>query len=350
MLEYLRRYASHFMHLNLHRTPRGPLIVYLELTKRCNLMCKFCDIWRWDDHQDELSTEEVFSLIDQVKDTAIVFHIFGGESLLRKDMEEIVKYANQAGLSTGITTNGTLLTPKRSQSLAHAGLKHIRISLDGTQQIHDNLRGKKCHTTIMNNIAHIQQHHPTMQVGINYMLNKKNLQNTQEFLTELNRLEIADIKITPMHTIYPFNYTGQDKSALLFHKDDIPQLQKLFLALYADRRIKTSKYFLEGFLQRLAGQRKEHICRAGDIEIDIDCTGNMYTCYGLQHPVGNIRTTSVKDIWQSRRMNRARKKVSNCTACWDDCHVDPAAVFSAKAVLSEPQKYIHEIRSVLKRS
>ncbi|MBW1824195.1 MAG: radical SAM protein, partial [Deltaproteobacteria bacterium] len=49
-------------------TPRGPLIVFLSLTERCNLRCKKCTIWKSEKEarEAELNKEEIFSLLSQL--------------------------------------------------------------------------------------------------------------------------------------------------------------------------------------------------------------------------------------------------------------------------------------------
>jgi len=57
--------------------------IKIELTTRCNLDCSFC---LNDRGPDTLTTEDVFSLLDQIKDMGVnAVRITGGEPLVRKD-------------------------------------------------------------------------------------------------------------------------------------------------------------------------------------------------------------------------------------------------------------------------
>jgi MoaA/NifB/PqqE/SkfB family radical SAM enzyme len=84
---------------------------------------------------NELTTEEVNEILVQLKEIGIrSIGIAGGEPLLRKDLIEIVKKANNLKFDNiHIVTNGLLLTKERG----------IAISIDGTAEVNDYVRGIK---------------------------------------------------------------------------------------------------------------------------------------------------------------------------------------------------------------
>jgi len=67
----------------------------------------------------------------------------GGEPLLRVDLLRLINRSTEKGLRTGLSTNGTLMTPSRALALKNAGLRYIGISIDGMKATNDKLRGKK---------------------------------------------------------------------------------------------------------------------------------------------------------------------------------------------------------------
>jgi MoaA/NifB/PqqE/SkfB family radical SAM enzyme len=68
--------------------------VCLYLTRRCNIACQYCNVIKY--RKPELDTPQFKAVIDLVTDVIkpelLVF--FGGEPLLRKDMQELVDYTN----------------------------------------------------------------------------------------------------------------------------------------------------------------------------------------------------------------------------------------------------------------
>ena len=121
----------------VRRTSR-PLNIMISLTNRCTSHCSYCDIPLRE--QDEPSTEELFSLIDQARELgAQRLGFWGGEPLLRDDIVELVSYAHLAGLYVTLDTNGMLLE-RRLRVLDR--LDHLLVALDGPEAVHDLVRGK----------------------------------------------------------------------------------------------------------------------------------------------------------------------------------------------------------------
>jgi len=115
----------------------GLLNINLEVTKRCNARCDFCDYWKED------PPEEMEDYVDVVKKlNPLSVSLTGGEPLLRKDLEEIIRRLRQnfGFLYISLITNGSLLTYKRGMRLWEAGLNELSISLDYLDDRHDDTR------------------------------------------------------------------------------------------------------------------------------------------------------------------------------------------------------------------
>jgi radical SAM protein with 4Fe4S-binding SPASM domain len=123
-------------------------LVAINLTRRCNLACAHCYLDAGDLRQpapDELDTGEVCALLDDLAahhpETLVV--LTGGEPLLRRDLEDILRHGKRLGLSCVIGSNGALLSEHRVRSLKEAGAFGIGISLDSLDpDRHDAFRGQ----------------------------------------------------------------------------------------------------------------------------------------------------------------------------------------------------------------
>jgi radical SAM protein len=123
---------------------QGPHIVAWESTVACNLACVHCRASAQTvPEPDELTTQEVMNLIDQLAAySQPIFIISGGEPLMRPDIYEVAAYGTQCGLRVAVSPNGTLLTHEAVVRLIHAGVKRISVSIDGsTAARHDSIRG-----------------------------------------------------------------------------------------------------------------------------------------------------------------------------------------------------------------
>jgi AdoMet-dependent heme synthase len=126
---------------------QAPFLVIWEVTRACALACVHCraDAIPCRDPR-ELSTEEAFRLIDQVRafgERPPLFVLTGGDPMRRPDLADLVGYAAASGLTVALTPSGTAAaTRQRLAALKDAGLSRVAVSLDGpTPESHDAFRG-----------------------------------------------------------------------------------------------------------------------------------------------------------------------------------------------------------------
>ena len=119
----------------------GPVVIW-NLIRRCNLTCKHCYALSADhDYPNELSTQEVYAVMDDLKSFKVpVLILSGGEPLLRPDIFEISLRAKEMGFYVGLSTNGTLIDEQMANRIAKTGFDYVGISLDGLRQTHDKFR------------------------------------------------------------------------------------------------------------------------------------------------------------------------------------------------------------------
>ncbi|MFI4929684.1 MAG: radical SAM protein, partial [Burkholderiales bacterium] len=110
--------------------------------RRCNLTCKHCYALSADhDYAGELSTAEVFTVMDDLKAFKVpVLILSGGEPLLRSDLFDIAARAKAKRFYVGLSTNGTLIDTPMAQRVTAAGFDYVGISLDGLRDTHDRFR------------------------------------------------------------------------------------------------------------------------------------------------------------------------------------------------------------------
>lgn len=126
------------------RNPPGPVVIW-NLVRRCNLTCQHCySISADKDFPGELSTEEVFVVMDDLKAFHVpVLILSGGEPLLRPDIFDIARRAKSMGFYVGLSSNGTLITEANIAEIAGIGFDYVGVSLDGIEATHDKFRRKQ---------------------------------------------------------------------------------------------------------------------------------------------------------------------------------------------------------------
>src|ERR1700744_6200921 len=114
-----------------------PLAVLAEVTHRCPLQCPYCsNPVELDRAGTELTTDEWKKVLSELAEIGVLqVHFSGGEPTARKDLVELVRHANEAGLYTNLITSAVLLTREKLADLADAGLCHVQISFQGNEPI-----------------------------------------------------------------------------------------------------------------------------------------------------------------------------------------------------------------------
>ena len=126
---------------------QAPMLVSWNLTRACNLACSHCyldALQHGEKSSGELGTAVACGVIEQIADLApgAMLVLSGGEPLLRRDLDTLVRHAAARGLAPVIGTNGTLLDERRAQRLKAAGAAGVGVSLDSAAPLfHDRLRG-----------------------------------------------------------------------------------------------------------------------------------------------------------------------------------------------------------------
>lgn len=128
--------------MNPHQTT-PPRVIAWELTRACPLKCRHCRASsRTEPSERELSTDECFTLIDNISALAKpILILTGGEPMLRDDVWDIASYATRKGLHVALATCGMLVDEQSVRRMKESGVRRVSISIDGaTSESHDRFR------------------------------------------------------------------------------------------------------------------------------------------------------------------------------------------------------------------
>jgi pyrroloquinoline quinone biosynthesis protein E len=118
-------------------TPVGlPIGLLAELTHRCPLKCPYCsNPVALEGRKAELTTEEWKRIFSEASSLGILqVHLSGGEPAARRDLVDLVKHCAGVGLYTNLITSGIGVTEALIEALAEAGLDHIQLSIQDSEE------------------------------------------------------------------------------------------------------------------------------------------------------------------------------------------------------------------------
>lgn len=87
---------------------RAPLDLTISLTNKCNLQCIHCFKCCSIDERDFISTQRLMKALSFLKGKLFSIQLTGGEPMLHKDFDPIIRFCIE-NFATTITTNATLL-------------------------------------------------------------------------------------------------------------------------------------------------------------------------------------------------------------------------------------------------
>src|SRR5271157_5367735 len=94
-------------------------IVFLDPTGRCNLRCRHCYARsRWTFHPSKETLLRTIRRLPEGLDVGLI----GGESMVRRDIVEVVQACVQNGHRTTLATNATLIDECSARALRDVGI------------------------------------------------------------------------------------------------------------------------------------------------------------------------------------------------------------------------------------
>ncbi|MGA2162056.1 MAG: radical SAM protein [Methanoregula sp.] len=301
-------------------TGRRRPVVFWNLTDRCNLACSHCYSRSGPDRdtKNELSTTEALSLIDDFSATGVPLILFsGGEPLLRDDIWELARHAQEKGIKMALSTNGTLITAEIARKLRESGIEYAGISLDGAiPATHDRFRNTQ--GAFERSIAAFSRcREAGVRCGVRITLTKENcgeldalvdlaktigasrfclywLVPTGRGMDAYHRLQLGPDAVTGALRLLYRKAQETEPGVMEFLTVDAPQdCIHLLASMELDRSPDLND--ARALITSLNGG-----CSAGDRVANIDPQGNVYPCQFARSPeflVGNVRERPFSELW-----------------------------------------------------
>ncbi|HWJ82598.1 MAG TPA: TIGR04053 family radical SAM/SPASM domain-containing protein [Nocardioides sp.] len=315
----------------------APFTIAWEVTRACVFACVHC---RADAQVRrsplELSTDEGFALIDRLTAFGSPILVFtGGDPMMRKDLFDLIEYADHAGLRCSLTPTATALpTVARLRRAQQAGVRRIALSLDApTAEVHDAFRqvpGSWDRTMAILRNAH--------DIGLSTQVNTTvtthnvdALPRMVEFVKEVGAVQWSVFFLVPMGR-------GQELSMISpeQHERTLEWLHDLSLAGDFDVKATAAPMYRRIAAQRRTAGPGHPVAGAGFALPDgldrpaqgvndgrgflfISHTGDITPSGFLPIVTGNVRRDDVVDVYRNHDLFRALRDpgalTGKCGAC-----------------------------------
>lgn len=302
----------------------APYFAHLYLTRRCNLRCRMCNVWKTP--CKELDTKSIFQIIDRL-DMLGVAHIqlTGGEPFLRKDVAEIIGYAKSKGLSVHISTNG-ILPRSVYEKMRKVPISDIGVSLHSANSgVHEKINGvpgswKKTIKTI----RFLKE--MGKKVYVCCVVSSLNLRETPDIVRFCENELGVPIGLQPAVT------GGSD--ALVFRGKDLalnvadPELIDSVVKqtpIFSMRRTRT---FMNTAFKVLSGEKVRWNCRAGRMFFAVMADGRFGICQDILTDLNVLDENFFDRVDSEEFRNKAEKLAKNCQKCVYACYYDITNMFA----------------------
>jgi len=301
-------------------TPR-PYKLLLELTDHCNSRCKTCSIWKTDEQnpKQELSLPSLERSLADYGKHILWIALSGGEVTLYQKFPELVKllktYCPHLKLVT-FTSNG--LMPQKTLQCAQLlqQLKSdlfITLSLDGSEKIHDSLRG------VPGNFTRAQVSFGLLkEAGIRVHWGLTISPLNQEFLASDDPLLGQFKAVTFVHSGGIYKQNNSISNPLLawslrrmIAKYQIQNLGEWVEWLY----LKLSLHFVSH------GRKTPIPCEVIATNLHIKADGTVLPCM-FTEKIGNLEQQSLREILAQKELPEriASYRQRHCANCWMNCY------------------------------
>lgn len=292
----------------LANLPELPRYIDVELTNSCNFKCLFCATGTGQQKRKKgFMSDEVFSrIIEETKQQKIpIRFVRWGEPSLHPNFIEYIREASKSGLLTHMTTNGSIFDEQKIESLISIPLNSIKFSFQGIN--------RKTYLEMRN---------------IDFF---NNLLETISFLFKKRKDKLYPyIHLSTTVTYEPEEEITAFKERVTPICDSF-QVGRTVLEHISIEKVRLNNQDKDrlAFLKKRESVIKVHAeCAQVFDVLSVNWDGSVSSCcrdYDNFMIVGDIKTQTLREIWNSSKINAYRKLLADmkhdrlplCRTCYD---------------------------------
>ena len=276
---------------------KKPLCVSFEVTYSCNARCGHCHLG--GPVEEELAPPRRFGELCREL-SPVVAQISGGEPLLRRDLDQIVRELARGAPMVVLTTNGALLSLERYRALKRLGVDEFSLSLDYPDRRHDEFRSIPGLFGKISDLLHAVATQKNKGITLACVVQSRNFRDLVR-LAELARDHGVKISFST------YTWLRTDDKSWMIPREQLSELRDVVDQLLAFQKrygtVFTSEFVFRRMIRFFETERMPN-CRAGERFLVVNPAGTISPC-GLI--IGSYR--SQRDVVEGFLRN------NTCEAC-----------------------------------
>lgn len=352
MTTYLKKLNKKIAPKNFFFAPEW---VVLGVNNVCNLHCKMCDVGNQNlesnfaqnlvgTHPLNMPEDLIFKIIDQTAKhypSAKLAYAFT-EPLVYPHLASSLLYAREKNLWTTVTTNALTLKSKAPHLLA-AKLDELFVSLDGPQDIHNEIRGhKKSFQKAIEGIEVLKADENCPKITVICAITEWNIGELVNLIESLKHLGVDEfafmhtqfnsLKSAQVHNaskwgaLYPssesnldiIDFSNMDLDLLLKEIHQIKNAAYPFTTYFSPEITEMDelkRYYLEP--ERVIGSHCGAVFNSVMIKSDGSAIPAHGRCYNMT--IGDIYKEDLNDIWKSAKLKQLRGDLHKAGGLFQGC-------------------------------
>jgi MoaA/NifB/PqqE/SkfB family radical SAM enzyme len=331
-----------------------PNTISFTITNSCNLRCKMCGQWSEEgymkktnqDQSKNLKLKDWIKLVDEIASHKISSVIIrGGEPFMFPGIIELLEYIHSKDMFISIDTNGTLVK-KFAKDIVRIGKMHLTFSVDGPEEIHDQVRGMKgCFSKIKESIETLkileEKSENKISKGICFTISPYSLKGLGNMPYVARNLSINTLVVVPYY--YVPSKVGNEYKKILndnfeckafswkgFHHETSGINYEEFISEYRKYSDTLDGIYNYPYLKLSEEEYKEWFgntlseigspyCSNIENLIDIQPDGKANFCVDFpDYGFGNVKESTIEELWNCEKAElfREYRRKSQLPVCY----------------------------------
>lgn len=286
-----------------------PISISVQITDACNLRCTHCAVYDPHSAGEVWSDAMVHRFFNLLGSRTPILDLTGGEPVVAWHVLTLFgEEAAKRDILWGLTTNGLLLTDDHIEQLLLLNVYGVKVSLDGTRESHEEVRGPGTYDEALATIARLVDR--GVRVGVQTAVSWKNEAHISRLIETLDALGVTT------HILFPLLPLGR-QAAYPQHILPAAELKRFILDL---RQIPTRSMRIYCELPETASlvsgpSRNEDARCAVGYMLHFTARGDAFPCPAFPLVIGNIHDHTIDELVAHPALSDLRNRQGIHTPC-----------------------------------